>query len=218
MISVRQRRTTENSPARSPRRATRAEGQVPGKDKGKIPTALPKARAQRSGAPFQRTCVAPSGARLSSALPRAYPAGRASAPGWPPWANFATRLTALIVDGTHVFALGSMSILVDNGSIYREYCSRMMYSSRQAARKLGIGISTLSKYMTVGKIAAPQSVTTGGITVYLWTEADIERARKLLPKIANGRKTRYQKLREKQGTQPRAAALHKKRKPTTKKK
>src|SRR5258708_23762747 len=69
----------------------------------------------------------------------------------------------------------------------------MTYSSGQVARKLGIGISTLSRYMTVGKVPPPQSVTTGGITVYLWTEEDAERLRKLLPKIANGRKTRYPK-------------------------
>jgi DNA-binding transcriptional MerR regulator len=72
------------------------------------------------------------------------------------------------------------------------------YSSRQAAQKLGLPITTLSTYMTVGKIPPPRSITTGGITVYLWTEADIERVRKLLPKIANGRKTRYQKQREAQ--------------------
>jgi hypothetical protein len=31
--------------------------------------------------------------------------------------------------------------------------------------------------------------------VHDWTEAEIERVRKLLPKIANGRKTRYKKSR-----------------------
>jgi hypothetical protein len=31
-----------------------------------------------------------------------------------------------------------------------------------------------------------------------WSEEDIERVRALLPKIANGRKTRYQKQRSKQ--------------------
>jgi predicted DNA-binding transcriptional regulator AlpA len=67
------------------------------------------------------------------------------------------------------------------------------YSSRQAAQKLGIPYTTLSHYMSVGKVPAPKSVTTGDITVYLWTDADIERTRQLLPKIANGRKTRYQK-------------------------
>jgi glutamate formiminotransferase len=59
----------------------------------------------------------------------------------------------------------------------------------------------LSKYVLTNKIPAPQSVTTGGITVYLWTEAEIEHVRQLLPKIANGRKTRYSKLREKQKAQ-----------------
>ena len=89
----------------------------------------------------------------------------------------------------------------------------MTYSSGQVARKLGIGISTLSKYITLGKVPAPQSVSTGGITVYLWTAADIEHVRELLPKIANGRKTRWQRQREKEkkGTKPRAAALPKKR-------
>jgi len=75
------------------------------------------------------------------------------------------------------------------------------YSSRDAARKLGLSPSALSKYIINKKIPAPQSVTTGGITVYLWTLAEIEHVRQLLPKIANGRKTRYSKLREKQKAQ-----------------
>jgi hypothetical protein len=90
------------------------------------------------------------------------------------------------------------------------------YSSRQAAKKLGLPVSTLGTYLAAGKVPAPKSVTTGDITVYLWTKADIEHVRKLLPKIANGRKTRYQKLREKQKAQPRAAVPHKTRKPKKK--
>jgi hypothetical protein len=90
------------------------------------------------------------------------------------------------------------------------------YSSREAARKLGISPSALSKYVLRKKIPTPQSVTTGGITVYLWTATDIEHVRQLLPKIANGRKTRYSKLREKQKAQPRAAVPHKTRKPKKK--
>jgi predicted DNA-binding transcriptional regulator AlpA len=86
------------------------------------------------------------------------------------------------------------------------------YSMRQAARKLGLPVSTLSNYVAVKKLPEPKSVTTGEVTVYLWTEEDIEGARQLLPKIANGRKTRYQKLREKQKTPPRAAVPHGSRK------
>ena len=99
----------------------------------------------------------------------------------------------------------------------------MTYSSGQVARELGIAVSTLSRYITRGKIPTPKSVTTGGITVYLWTEADIERVRKLLPRIKNGRKTRYRKkesavrsqesakTKTKKQPQPRAAVPHKQR-------
>ncbi len=84
------------------------------------------------------------------------------------------------------------------------------YSTRQAAKKLGVTHAALSRYISAGKIPAPRTVTGGGMTVHLWTEQEIENVRKLLPKIANGRKTRYQKIREKQSAQPRAAVPHKK--------
>jgi predicted transcriptional regulator len=86
------------------------------------------------------------------------------------------------------------------------------YSSQDAARRLGLSPSGLSKYVRSKKIPAPQSVTTGGITVYLWTEAEIEHVRQLLPKIANGRKTRYSKLGEKQKAQPKKAVPRKPKK------
>ena len=56
--------------------------------------------------------------------------------------------------------------------------------------------AALGQYIAAGKIPAPEIITVGGRRVYLWTERDIERTRKLLPKIKNGRKTRYQKKRE----------------------
>jgi len=86
------------------------------------------------------------------------------------------------------------------------------FSTRQVAQRLGITHAALSKYISAKKIPAPKSVTSGGMTIHLWTEQDIERVRKLLPKIANGRKTRYQKLREKQAAQPKAAVLEKTKK------
>ena len=71
------------------------------------------------------------------------------------------------------------------------------YSSNEAARQLGLSPSGLSKHIRLEKISAPEGVKTGGKTVYSWSEEDIERARKLLPKIKNGRKTRYQKKKNK---------------------
>ncbi len=86
------------------------------------------------------------------------------------------------------------------------------FSTRQAAHKLGITHAALSKYISSKKIPAPKSVTSGGMTIHLWTEEEIEHVRKLLPKIANGRKTRHKKA----GAQPRAAVPHKTRKPKKK--
>lgn len=73
-------------------------------------------------------------------------------------------------------------------------------STEQVAKKLGIGKSSLSRYILAGKVPAPKETMAGGIRLRLWSEADIERLREVLPKIANGRKLRYQKQRKKQTT------------------
>ena len=69
-------------------------------------------------------------------------------------------------------------------------------STREAAKKLGLPHSTLSLYIRRGKVPAPRSITSGGTTVHIWSKDEVEKLRKLLPKIANGRKTRWQKQRE----------------------
>jgi predicted DNA-binding transcriptional regulator AlpA len=66
-------------------------------------------------------------------------------------------------------------------------------STRQAAQKLGLHPATLANYIAVGKLPVPKTLEISGVTIYAWTEAEIEHVRKLLPKIANGRKTRYKK-------------------------
>jgi predicted DNA-binding transcriptional regulator AlpA len=85
------------------------------------------------------------------------------------------------------------------------------FSSRQAAKKLGITQATLSRYIAAGKVPAPKVVSIGDFRVHSWTEEEVEHLRQLLPKIANGRKTRHQREREKYA-QPRAAVPHKSRK------
>jgi len=67
------------------------------------------------------------------------------------------------------------------------------YSTRETAKKLGIAMSTLLRHITLGKVRGPKSATSGGMTIHFWTDEEIEDLRKLLPKIANGRKTRYKK-------------------------
>ncbi len=71
-------------------------------------------------------------------------------------------------------------------------------STTQAARTLGIDPMTLSRYIRAKKVPTPKILEVGRARLHAWTEEEIEQVRKLLPKIANGRKTRYQKQREKQ--------------------
>jgi predicted DNA-binding transcriptional regulator AlpA len=72
----------------------------------------------------------------------------------------------------------------------------LTFSTNQVAKRLGIATKTLSRYIAQKKVPAPKILEVGGSTVHVWTEAQIETLRKLLPKIANGRKSRYQKQRK----------------------
>src|SRR5262249_2025657 len=99
------------------------------------------------------------------------------------------------------------------------------YSTRQAAKQLGISFPTLNRYIGEGKIPVPPVMKIGGMGGTIWTRGNIETVRQLLPKIANGRKTRYKKhsavstqqsAKTKKKTQTRVPAPHKKRKPKKK--
>ena len=100
------------------------------------------------------------------------------------------------------------------------------YSTRQAAKMLGLSNVALAHYVKVKKVPAPQILNVGGRNIHAWSEGQIEHVRQLLPKIANGRKTRYKKkqsatstqqsAKTKKKTQARAPAVHKKRKPKKK--
>jgi recombinational DNA repair protein RecT len=87
-------------------------------------------------------------------------------------------------------------------------------STREAARNLGISYATLSNHVAAGKVAAPEIVMVGGKIVHMWTEEEVEAVRKRLPKIANGRKTRWQRQRE---AQKKKGTITKKKGPRPKK-
>ena len=73
-----------------------------------------------------------------------------------------------------------------------------------------MGVKTLARYIETGKVPAPEVIHFGKFRVHSWTEEQIERVRKLLPKIKNGRKTRYQKQKNK--PQAKKPVLNKKKK------
>jgi hypothetical protein len=61
-------------------------------------------------------------------------------------------------------------------------------STREAAEQLGIHHITLQRYVAAKKVPAPSLRRIGGVSVRLWSGDDIERVRKILPTIANGRR------------------------------
>ncbi len=85
-------------------------------------------------------------------------------------------------------------VLDTGASIVNNYIRMKIYSSTQAAKQLGLTPAAITKYIKAGKIPAPKMME--GVHRYMWTEEDVEHVRKLLPKIANGRKTRYSKLKK----------------------
>ncbi len=70
------------------------------------------------------------------------------------------------------------------------------YSTREAAERLGVSHISLRRYIAAKKIPMPPVTTVGGVRVRLWSESDIEHVRDILPRIKNGRKTRYQKQKQ----------------------
>ena len=62
------------------------------------------------------------------------------------------------------------------------------YSTRLAAQKLGRSLITLQRHIAAGIIKAPALLKVGTVKVRLWTERDIEKARKVLAGIKPGRK------------------------------
>lgn len=66
------------------------------------------------------------------------------------------------------------------------------FSTREAAEQLGRTLVTLQRHVSAGTIDGPALQKVGGVTVRLWTERDIEKARKILAKTRPGRKKKGQ--------------------------
>lgn len=65
------------------------------------------------------------------------------------------------------------------------------YSTSEAAKKCGVHQITLQRWVSEGKVAAPDKTRVGGVIVRLWTEADVDRLLKY--KQENYRKGRGRK-------------------------
>jgi hypothetical protein len=67
------------------------------------------------------------------------------------------------------------------------------YSTVQAARELGISMTTMHRYMLERIIPFPKMQVLAGVRVRVWSEADLKKARAAMPTLKNGRKTRHKK-------------------------
>jgi predicted DNA-binding transcriptional regulator AlpA len=72
------------------------------------------------------------------------------------------------------------------------------YSTPQAAKKLGLSLITLNRYIAAKKVPVPAVQIVGGSRIRAWSQKDIDKVRDLLPKIKNGRKHRTRKGKKKQ--------------------
>jgi len=68
------------------------------------------------------------------------------------------------------------------------------FTTRQAAKRLGVAAATLSRYVKARKVLPPRVVSIGKFRVHSWTLADIRRMRAALPAIKDGRKSKRKKL------------------------
>jgi excisionase family DNA binding protein len=55
-------------------------------------------------------------------------------------------------------------------------------STGEAAKKIGVSRQTLQAWLAAGKVEGPKPIEVGGMTVRLWTVADISRAQKFKPR------------------------------------
>jgi hypothetical protein len=69
-------------------------------------------------------------------------------------------------------------------------CMKGLFSTREAAKKLGVTILTLQRHVSAKTVEAPPLQKVGGVSVRLWTARDIEKARKVLAGVKPGRKKR----------------------------
>jgi transposase len=55
---------------------------------------------------------------------------------------------------------------------------KQTYSTAEVARMIGVSKNTLFRWLYAGKLAEPKTQTFGGVESRIWSEADLERARK----------------------------------------
>jgi len=67
--------------------------------------------------------------------------------------------------------------------------AKAVCNTREAARKMDVSFRTLNRWISLDRIKASQGVPMGaGRTLWLWTDSDIAKGRKLKLTLVPGRK------------------------------
>jgi excisionase family DNA binding protein len=67
------------------------------------------------------------------------------------------------------------------------------FSTGEVAKQIGVSRQTLQTWIAAGRIAAPKAFEVGGMSVRMWTAADVERVRKFKGTLKPGPQTRSKK-------------------------
>jgi excisionase family DNA binding protein len=67
------------------------------------------------------------------------------------------------------------------------------YSTGEAAKQIGVSRQTLQAWLAAGRFAAPKAIEVGGMSVRMWTAADVERARKFKGTLKPGPQAKAKK-------------------------
>jgi len=65
------------------------------------------------------------------------------------------------------------------------------YSTREAAKRLGVSMATINRYIVADTIPVPPLTRVGGVTVRLWSDKDIAKAKAIVAEFTDGRRTRH---------------------------
>jgi hypothetical protein len=72
-----------------------------------------------------------------------------------------------------------------------------LLSTVQVAKQLGVMQASLQRAIAERRVPAPRLTTVGGITVRLWTQRDVERARKVMVKSGKWQLSRKRRTKRK---------------------
>jgi hypothetical protein len=70
------------------------------------------------------------------------------------------------------------------------------YSTREAAKMLGITMMTLHRHVVAGNVTVPPVQHVGGSRFRAWKKSDVERVRKQMLRIVDGRKRRRKLMKK----------------------